>query len=158
LYGFFRGRREAVEQLRALAGEHALCPPLLGLEKHLPGRRCFTHQIGKCHGACTGAESLQAHGLRLIEALHALKVRRWPYDGPVGIRDGGTLHVVEGWRYFGAASDDDTLTAVLTAGRPAFDLDIYRLLIKALRRHAVVPLRGFQAGEGLPETWVPSTR
>jgi DNA polymerase-3 subunit epsilon len=142
LYGFFRSRREATSQLRALAAAHALCPPLLGLERHVPGQRCFTHQVRKCHGACTGAESPQAHGLRLIAALHALKVRSWPCDGPVGIREGGTLHVVDGWRYLGAASDDDTLAAILAAGRPSFDLDIYRILVKAMDRlQPLVPLR-----------------
>lgn len=142
LYGFFRSRREAVTRLRALAGEHGLCPPLLGLEKPMPGRRCFTHQIGKCRGACTGAESPQAHGLRLIEALHALKVQGWPYDGPVGIREGEVLHVIDGWRYLGAATDDETLDALLASGRPAFDLDIHRILVKALDRpRPLVPLR-----------------
>jgi DNA polymerase-3 subunit epsilon len=154
LYGFFRSRREATSRLRALAAEHALCPPLLGLEKPAPGQRCFTHQLKKCRGACHGGESPQAHGLRLIEALHALKVQCWPYDGPVGVREGDTLHVVDGWRYLGAATDDEGLAELLRAGRPAFDLDIYKLLVKALaRRQVVVPLRGLQAPEGACDPW-----
>ncbi len=146
LYGFFRSRREATSRLRAIAAEHALCPPLLGLEKHVPGQRCFSYQLKKCRGACHGAESPQAHGLRLIEALHALKVQAWPYDGPVGIREGEDLHVVDAWCYLGAARDDERLAELLRVGRPAFDLDIYKLLAKALaRRQAVVPLRDMQA-------------
>jgi len=155
LYGFFRSRREAVNRLRAIAAEQALCPPLLGLEKHVPGQRCFSYQLKKCRGACHGAESPQSHGLRLIEALHALKVKSWPHDGPIGIREGDTLHVVDAWCYLGAARDDEGLAELLRAGRPAFDLDIYKLLVKALARsRAVVPLGRLKAA---PAT-VPDAR
>lgn len=155
LYGFFRSRREATNRLRAIAAEHALCPPLLGLEKHVPGQRCFTYQLKKCMGACHGAESHEAHGLRLIEALHALKVKVWPYDGPIGIREGDTLHVVDAWCYLGAARDDEDLVGLLRGGRPAFDLDIYKLLIKAMERaRAVVPLGHLKAvPQGAQDVW-----
>lgn len=141
LYGFFRSRREAVERLRTLAAEQQLCPPLLGLEKRLSGQRCFSWQLKKCRGACGGVEPRAAHDLRLIEALQALKVQGWPHAGPVGVREGKVLHVVDGWRYLGAARDEAELAEVLESGRPAFDLDIYRLLVKAMASgRGIVPL------------------
>ena len=77
LYGFFRTRREATNWLRALARDHALCPPLLGLEKP---RRCALLRlpVEALPGACHGGES-PGHALRLIEALHALKVEHWTW-------------------------------------------------------------------------------
>ena len=140
LYGFFRTRREATNRLRALARDHALCPPLLGLEKHPQGARCFDFQLKRCRGACHGGESPQAHALRLIEALHALKVEHWTWPGPIGLREGEALHVVDGWRWLGTATDEATLADLLEAGRPAFDLDIYKILVKAVKRLAVVNL------------------
>ena len=134
LYGLFRSRREATERLRALAAEHALCPALLGLEKLPAGRRCFAHQLGRCRGACCGAEPRQAHAHRLLEALRGLEVQAWPYEGPVALREGGTLHVLDGWRYLGAAGDEAGAVALLRAGRPSFDLDIHRILQKAMER------------------------
>ena len=134
LYGLFRSRREATERLRALAAEHALCPALLGLEKLPPGRRCFARQLGRCRGACCGDEPRQAHGLRLLEALSGLEVQAWPHEGPVALREGGTLHVLDGWRYLGAARDEAQAAALLRSGRPAFDLDIHRILRKAMER------------------------
>lgn len=140
LYGFFRTRREATNRLRALARDHALCPPLLGLEKHPQGARCFDFQLKRCRGACHGGESPQAHALRLIEALHALKVEHWTWPGPIGLREGEAIHVVDGWRWLGTATDEATLADLLEAGRPAFDLDIYKILVKAVKRLAVVDL------------------
>ena len=140
LYGFFRTRREATNRLRALARDHALCPPLLGLEKHPQGARCFDFQLKRCRGACHGGESPQAHALRLIEALHALKVEHWTWPGPIGLREGEALHVVDGWRWLGTATDEATLADLLEAGRPAFDLDIYKILVKAVKRLPVVSL------------------
>lgn len=134
LYGLFRSRREATERLRALAVEHALCQALLGLEKLPPGRRCFARQLGKCRGACCGDEPRQMHALRLLEALRGLEVQAWPHEGPVALREGGTLHVLDGWRYLGAARDEAQAVALLRTGRPAFDLDIHRILQKAMQR------------------------
>lgn len=133
LYGLFRSRREAINRLRSIAQEHALCPPLLGLEKRPAAGRCFNHQLKRCKGACDGHESALAHTLRLTEAMYALKVSTWPYAGAIGIREGDVLHVVDGWRYLGCARDEADVVQLLAAGRPAFDLDIYRLLTKAIQ-------------------------
>lgn len=140
LYGFFRTRREATNRLRALAREYALCPPLLGLDKPPQGTRCFDFQLKRCRGGCHGGESPQAHALRLIEALHALKVEHWSWSGPIGLREGEAIHVVDGWRWLGTATDEAMLADILEAGRPAFDLDIYKILVKAVKRLPVVKL------------------
>lgn len=132
LYGFFRNRRQAVEQLRTLAREHQLCPPLLGLEK-VPARgRCFTHQLGRCQGACNDPQARQAHLLRLREALNALRVAHWPYPGPVGLPEGPLLHVIDQWAYFGTADSPAQARERLARPRPSFDLDIYKILVRAL--------------------------
>ncbi|MER2555723.1 MAG: exonuclease domain-containing protein [Thauera sp.] len=140
LYGFFRSRREATNRLRALARDHALCPPLLGLDKPPQGARCFDFQLKRCRGACHGGESPQAHALRLIEALHAMKVEHWTWPGPIGLREGEAIHVVDGWRWLGTATDEGTLADILDIGRPAFDLDVYKILVKAVKRLPVVRL------------------
>lgn len=137
LYGFFRSRRAAVERLRALGAEHALCPPLLGLEKRTPGR-CFNHQIHRCRGACMGLESYAEHYARIESALSNLKIESWPYRGAVGMREGGVLHVVENWCYYGAVSSEEEAAPLIARGKPAFDLDIYKLLVRQMAAHPVV--------------------
>lgn len=145
LYGFFRSRRDAANRLRKLAQENGLCPPLLGLEKRPAAGRCFNHQLKRCRGACAGQESPQAHGLRLIEAMHGLKVKTWPHPGAIGLREGPVIHVIDGWRYLGAARTDQELAETLASGRPAFDLDIYRILVKAM---ACLPLISLDHSSG----------
>lgn len=147
LYGFFRSRRAATEKLRALCAEHGLCPPLLGIEKHTAGR-CFNHQVKRCQGACLGHEPLESHAQRLATALAALKVQAWPYDGAVGIIEGAGMHVVENWCHYGSVAQPKDAAALMARGRPAFDLDIYKILLRMLPAHRVVPL---DAGSHTPE-------
>ncbi|HEX7272639.1 MAG TPA: exonuclease domain-containing protein, partial [Casimicrobiaceae bacterium] len=67
LYGPFNSRRAARETLRALAAEAALCWTALGLERR--EGPCFARQLGRCAGACVGAETHAAHHLRLRAVL-----------------------------------------------------------------------------------------
>ena len=151
MYGFFRSRRSAMEHLRSLCAEHNLCPPLLGLEKHTPGR-CFNHQLKRCQGACLGKEAPQDHAARVASALEAFQVEAWPHDGPVGIREGRDLHIVNNWCYYGATRRLDDADALMTARRPAFDLDIYKILVKMMQAYEVISLREAFAGlRGVPE-------
>ena len=139
LSGFFRSRRAATNQLYALCAEHRLCPPLLGLEKHTPGR-CFNHQLKRCEGACQEGEAPGEHAVRLKEALESLKMEAWPHDGPIGIREAGVLHVVDNWRHYGSVSHPDEAAALLANTRPVFDLDTYKILLRMMPTHEVVPL------------------
>ena len=140
LFGFFRSRRAATERLHTLAREHALCPTLMGLEAPAGGGRCFNHQLRRCRGACIGQEAVPDHNARMLEALATLKIENWSYPGPIGLREGGDIHVIDRWCHLGTASDLPGAHALLQAGQPLFDLDIYRILVRALGRIEVIPL------------------
>lgn len=150
LYGLFGSRAAARAALRALAAEHGLCPLVLGLEQ---GRApCFEHQIGRCRGACAGREPLPAHGLRLGQALARLRVRDWPYRGPVAVREGepgAPLLVLDTWRYLGRACNELELAERLAHGAACpFDPDVYRILV----RYFSAPERGRTVIELAPPT------
>ena len=141
-YGPFGDRRAARRELTRLADAHGLCRRRLGLEQGRGTRPCFGLQIGRCRGACTGAESAVRFNLRLLEALEARRIRPWPWHGPVGITetdpDSGRseCHVIDRWRYLGSARDEAE-AAALAADPPdaPFDRDHYRLLSRWLERH-----------------------
>lgn len=145
LFGLFRTRRDALAALKKIAAEQQLCPPLLGLEKPSTGR-CFTQQLKRCRGACSGAEAPALHGARLMLALQGLRVEQWPFRGAVGIREGDAIHVVDAWCYLGTATSDDALRDLLESGRPEFELDTYRILVKAVRRARVLDLHDLAQG------------
>lgn len=144
LYGTYRSRRQALQALRDLADAHGLCPRLLGLESG--DGRCFAHQLGRCRGACCGGEDPRIHGARLRAALAAERLRAWPWEGPVGLRetsdDGqrSELHVFDQWRHLGSVRDEAELDELLRERRAGsgfgFDLDTYRLLLVRLLRPA----------------------
>ncbi|MFD2450857.1 endonuclease [Ideonella paludis] len=104
LYGLFASAHAAKQALRSRAEELGLCQVMLGLEQNL-GRGCFARQLGRCHGACIGQESPEAHHQRLRAALAEWEVRHWPFDGAVGLveRDGDWVqtHVLDQWCYLG---------------------------------------------------------
>ena len=139
LIGLFRSKTSALAALNGIAVEHGLCPALLGLEPARgAGAPCFSHQIKRCRGACCGKESLAAHNLRLFEAMQTLRVKDWPYAGPIGLREHSEqrteIHLFDRWCYLGTAGDDSQIYEILEVRDiPKFDLDIYRILERALR-------------------------
>lgn len=88
------------------------------------------------------------HSARLMAALAKLKLKTWPYPGPIGVveRDEVSereeIHVVHGWCYLGTASSEEQLQSILeSGGHPVFDRDTYKLLAKHLNGKArVIPL------------------
>lgn len=133
LYGVFRSQRDAQRMLGELAQTEGLCKALLGLEKVRSGSPCFGMQIQRCQGACVGRESPQRHHARLLIAMARHRLPAWPYGGPVGLREGNDLHIVDAWCHLGTASTDQEVHDLLESGRPVFDLDVYRILRKAVR-------------------------
>ncbi|HEX4986371.1 MAG TPA: exonuclease domain-containing protein [Burkholderiales bacterium] len=138
LHGMFRSRRTALNALRRIADEHGLCHIGCGLESG-PGP-CLGHRLKTCRGLCVGTEPRMAHSMRLMQALHGLRVRDWPYDGAAGFRENNPLtgrteiHVFDGWRYLGSVdtqADFHELAAARTDAAP--DAGFYRLLSRHLR-------------------------
>lgn len=147
LYGVFASRAEARARLRAICEEHGLCPVLLGLDKGEPGKPCFAHQVQRCRGACAGAESPAGHADRLEAALASLRLERWPFEGPVTLREGRgarrEFHVLDHWAYLGSVRTRDEAPQLAARARRDFDADTYRILRETLTRSgaAVEPLQ-----------------
>jgi DNA polymerase-3 subunit epsilon len=113
----------------------------MGLESG-PGS-CFALQLGRCRGACVGREPPALHDARLQLALASLRIRSWPFDGPVGIREraadgpGTLLHVVDRWQHLGTARDESEVAELLRARTGhGFDPDAYRIVARCLERVA----------------------
>lgn len=128
LYGLFLSARNATDALKTIADQNGLCHATLGLEKVRGNKACFASQVGKCGGVCAGRESMESHNQRLLAALEGLRVQPWPYDGAIGIREGGTVHVIDGWAYLGSAQSGEETLALLQKGQHRFDRDVYQIL------------------------------
>jgi len=132
LYGLFYSKREAHSYLKAIAKKHRLCEALLGLEKRIEGKACFGYQVKQCGGACIGGSPIDLHNLQLKTVLDLFKVQVWPYPGPIAIKEAGHLHVINQWRYLGTAINEAELYELADSREGEFDLDIYKILKKAL--------------------------
>ncbi|NDE02970.1 MAG: hypothetical protein EBZ91_14820 [Gammaproteobacteria bacterium] len=138
-FGLYPSARQARTALTKIAREQRLCLRRLGLEAS-GGGSCFGYQLGRCAGACVGAESPAKHALRAKLALAPLKLRAWPYSGAVAIEEKDALgirhwHVVDGWQYLGThvleAGSEPPLA--LDSRREGFDADTYRILVRHLK-------------------------
>ncbi len=142
LYGLFSSKRKAETALRELAESHQLCLVQLGLEKSAGHNKpCFGWQLRRCKGVCVGKEAESFHRARLEAALSSLHVKTWPHSGAVGLverfgEDRTDIHVVNNWCYLGTARSEDELWSLLeqAPARPAFDLDTYKILSRAMLR------------------------
>ncbi len=153
LYGLFSSKRKAESALRELAETHQLCLVQLGLEgRSGQNKPCFNWQLKRCKGVCIGKEDPSFHRARLEAALAGLRVKTWPYSGVVGlIEENGErtdIHVVDNWCYLGTAHSEDELHDLLehAPARPAFDLDTYKILHRALSL-THLPIRPLHRGE-----------
>jgi DNA polymerase III subunit epsilon len=132
LYGLFYSKREAHAYLKAIAKKHHLCEALLGLEKRVEGKSCFGYQVKQCSGACLNLTPISLHNLKLKTVLEFFKVQVWPYSGPIAIQEGGEMIVIDRWCYLGTAINQDELYELAESGEAEFDLDIYKIVKKAL--------------------------
>ena len=132
LYGLFYSKREAHSYLKAIAKKYHLCEALLGLEKHIEGKSCFGYQLKQCGGACLNQTPIHLHNLQLKTALEFFRVQVWPYSGPIAIREAGEMIVLDKWCYLGTAINQDELYELAESGDAEFDLDIYKIVKKAL--------------------------
>lgn len=139
LYGLFASVQAAREGLEALIRSCSLCPGLMGLEARVHGRACFSHQIGRCRGACAGKESREAHDRRMLEGLVRIEAAVWPYAAPIGIveQDDGwrQIHVIDRWAYLGTL--EGRRKKIDRPARRAIDIDIYKILGASLRNHTL---------------------
>lgn len=143
LYGLFYSKREAHGYLKAIAKKHRLCEALLGLEKRIEGKSCFGYQVKQCSGACLNLTPIALHNLQLKTALELFKVQVWPYAGPIAIKEGGEMIVIDQWCYLGTAINQDELHELAESGEAEFDLDIYKIVKKALSgsyKSQVIPI------------------
>ena len=141
LYGLFYSKREAHSYLKAIAKKYHLCEALLGLEKRIEGKSCFGYQVKQCGGACINITPINLHNLQLKTAMELFKVQVWPYSGPIAIKEGGEMIVVDKWCYLGTAINQDELYELAQSGEAEFDLDVYKLVKKALsgtHKHQVI--------------------
>ncbi len=142
LYGLFSSKRKAEAALREMAESHQLCLVHLGLEKPSgPNKPCFGWQLRRCKGVCIGKEAESFHRARLEAALSGLHVKTWPHKGAVGLverlgNERTDIHVVNNWCYLGTAHTEEALWSLLeqAPARPAFDLDTYKILSRAMLR------------------------
>ena len=139
-YGPFRTERDAWRAVEGKAREAGLCLKVLGRERGEGS--CFGLQVGRCRGACVGREPLALHDARVRLALAPLRLRPWPFPGPVGLREPGpsgeiVLHVVDRWRHLGTVADTEGVAELLRAAPGGFDPDGYRIVARCLERAAV---------------------
>ncbi len=152
LYGLFYSKREANAYLKGIAKKYRLCEAILGLEKRIEGKACFGYQVRQCGGACIGGSPIDLHNLQLKTALELFQVQVWPYAGPVAIKEAGHMHVIDRWRYLGTAINEEELYELADSGEGEFDLDIYKILKKALAgsfKNQVIPLAPKGSGKYL---------
>lgn len=136
LYGVFKSKKQAKEELYALAKEYNLCPSLLGIEPSRTG--CFYRQIGLCFGACVGDEDTVSYNMRFAQAFASLKIPQWENDEVFAVEESNhrhkEVHYIHNWVHLGSIEmGEDIETHIVHIGTRNFDLDTYKILKRFLR-------------------------
>jgi DNA polymerase-3 subunit epsilon len=125
-------RSAAKTSLLTVVKTFDLCPKLCGLEKAKGA--CFSYQLGKCKGACIGAEPSDAYNRRLLLAFEHKRIQSWPYDSPVIVQETGSDtqptsgFIVDQWSIIGKISQEEDFEPTITHYEGMFDYDAYKIL------------------------------
>ena len=138
-YGLFRSKRDAQRALTGIAGKNELCNRLLDLEPAEQSGPCFQRSLGRCKGACEGLEDVTRYNLRVQIAFHSLRLKTWPWAGPVGVVERNTntgrtdILIIYNWMHVATLHSEDELHDLSLQGTAVtFDMDSYKLVVKAL--------------------------
>ncbi len=147
-YGLFRSKKDAQRALTGIAAKNDLCNKLLDLEPEQPPGPCFQRTLGRCKGACEGLEDVTRYNLRVQIAFHSLRLKTWPWQGPVGVREhnpvtGRTdILIIYNWMHVATVHSEEELHDLSLRGTAVtFDADSYRLVVKALAGKGVGGLK-----------------
>lgn len=126
LYGPFGTRASARAALAAVGKSQHLCDRASGLWAR--DGACFSRQVNRCAGLCTGDETALTHHARLLAGLAPMRFAAWPFDGPVVLieRDPES-GLVDQWIF-------DRWSAIESSGESSFDPDLYKLLRRRIKR------------------------
>jgi DNA polymerase III subunit epsilon len=136
--GIFKSKKQAKDYLVNIAKEFELCDKFLGLE--VTNKACFGHQLGRCHGACCGGETPDGYNARLEKAIADTRIRPWPFDGAIIIKENNAEngleenHLFDQWSYMGTLKVNDDLVDQ-ESKEPIFDWEIYKILKLYLRKN-----------------------
>jgi len=126
LYGPFGSRASARAALAAVGKSQRLCDRASGLWAR--DGACFSRQVNRCAGLCTGDETAQAHHARLLAGLAPMRFASWPFNGPVMLTERDPESgLVDQWIF-------DRWRAIESTGESAFDPDLYKLLQRRIKR------------------------
>ncbi len=138
LYGPFGSRAAARRTIEALAADAGICLRALRLERGPAGTPCFNRQLGRCAGACVGAQPMDALYAALREALAAAAMPAWPHASPIALVERNPARGREAWQVFdawcwlgSAASEDEALELARHAER-RFDAENAAMLRRLL--------------------------
>ena len=134
--------------LSTLLKEHGLCGILMGLEK---GSSCFAHKLGVCRGACLGIEPAVLYNGRLLAALAAQSVKRWPFEGAIAILERDPTdperadgYVIDKWCFIGKIIYEGQDMRWEYVNDYNFNLDVYKILARHImtntRSRNIVPV------------------
>ncbi|SFR57986.1 DNA polymerase-3 subunit epsilon [Marinobacter daqiaonensis] len=147
-FGLFRSKRDAQRALTGIAAKNELCNRLLGLEPPEQTGPCFQRTLGRCRGACERVEDVTRYNLRVQIAFHSLRLKTWPWDGPIGVMELNPktgrmdILVIYNWMHVATVHSEEEFAELSLRGQAVtFDMDSYKLVVKALSGKGVPGLK-----------------
>jgi len=134
IIGIFRSRKKMRDCFFEIASKHGLCYKLLQLEK--TDKCCFAYHLGRCKGACIGKENYLKYNMRFDEAFYNLKIRSWPFQGPIVIKEKGEIEeyfIIDKWCYLGSIKGESYFEDSIKK-EYIFDFDTYKILLRYLSK------------------------
>ena len=134
-----KSKKRALEILEEIAEEYRICPKMLGITSEKGA--CFWRQIEKCDGACEGSEPAWKHNAKLVAALSKIRVKRWPFNGPILVHEQDDQLLskweIDRWCIRKYTFQDSEGNVNENIFNPVFDWDTYKILRKFILSNGI---------------------
>src|SRR5205823_5666386 len=98
------------------------------------------YRLGRCKGACLGKEAKIKYNFKFINAFSKHNFKQWPFKKPILIEEKDEVEkireafLVDKWCYLGSIKQKDDINLQDLERNLKFDLDIYKILSRFIRK------------------------
>lgn len=128
-----KSKKAAKMFLEKLCEESGFCKKIFGLERG--SGSCFGYKIERCDGACIGEEPVEQYNAAFDEAFKYTRIQPWPFDGMIGLKDHGDIHIFDQWCHLVTLTEETLHELQETTYEAKFDYKAFKLVRRFIEKY-----------------------
>lgn len=128
-----KSKKAAKMFLEKCCDDAGFCKKVFGLERG--SGSCFGYKIERCAGACVGEEPPERYNTAFDEAFKYTRIQPWPFEGKIGLKDHGDIHVFDRWCHLVTLTEDRLHELEESTYEATFDYEAFKLVRRFVEKY-----------------------